>query len=56
MASLLTPGLFLWGPPLRVPPEGDTAELEAKSLALEALLNDLTAQADEAVSRRSSHR
>ena len=47
-------GLFLWGPPLWVPPEGDAAELEAKRLELEALLNALTAQADEAVSCSSS--
>ena len=47
-------GLFLWGPPLWVLPEGDAAELEAKRLELEALLNALTAQADEAVSRSSS--
>lgn len=47
-------GLFLWGPPLWVSPDGDATELEAKRLELEALLNDLTAQADEAVSRRPS--
>jgi len=46
-------GLFLWGPPFWVPPEADAAELEAKRLELEALLNQLTAQADEAVTCRS---
>ena len=45
-------GLFLWGPPLWVPPEADAEELEAKRLELESLLNHLTAEADEAVSRR----
>lgn len=48
-------GLFLWGPPLWVSPEADAAELEAKRLELEGLLNQLTAQADEAVIRRWSH-
>ena len=48
-------GLFLWGPPLWVLPEGDATELEAKRLELEALLNRLTAEADETVSRNSSH-
>lgn len=47
-------GLFLWGPPLWVSPDGDAADLEAKRLQFEALLNDLTAQADEAVSRSPS--
>lgn len=47
-------GLFLWGRPMWVPPEADAAELEVKRLELEALLNDMTAQADEAVLRRSS--
>lgn len=46
-------GLFLWGPPLWVPPQGDAAELEAKRLELEALLNHMTAQADEAMAGRS---
>ena len=46
-------GVFLWGRPFWVPPEADAAELEAKRLELEALLNRLTAQADEAVTRRS---
>ena len=49
-------GLFLWGAPLWVPPESDAAELEAKRLELETLLNRLTAQADEAVRRPSSRR
>ena len=46
-------GLFLWGPPLWVPPDADATELEAKRLELERLLNQMTAQADEAVVRRS---
>jgi hypothetical protein len=46
-------GLFLWGPPLWVPADGSPADLEAKRLELETLLNQLTAQADEAVTRRS---
>jgi lysophospholipid acyltransferase (LPLAT)-like uncharacterized protein len=46
-------GLFLWGPPFWVSPEANAAELEEKRLELEALLNQLTAQADEAVSSRS---
>jgi hypothetical protein len=37
-----------------VAPEADAAELEVKRLELEALLNDMTAQADEAVLRRWS--
>lgn len=45
-------GLFLWGPPLWVPPEGGTSELEAKRVELEALLNRLTARADDAVAGR----
>ena len=42
-------GIFLWGPPLWVPTDGDEVQLEAKRLELETLLNRLTAQADEAV-------
>jgi hypothetical protein len=49
-------GLFLWGPPLWVPERGEASELEAKRLELEAALNHLTAQADEAVARPSSRR
>ena len=49
-------GLFLWGPPLWVTAEADASELEAKRLELEAVLNRLTAQADETVSRPSSGR
>jgi len=47
-------GLFLWGAPLWVPADGDASELEAKRIELETLLNQLTAEADEAVLRRSS--
>jgi hypothetical protein len=47
-------GLFLWGPPLWVPQEAEASELEAKRLELEAALNALTAQADEAFARPSS--
>lgn len=49
----LSRGLFLWGPPLWVPQEGDEAQWEAKRAELETLLNRLTAQADEAVNRSS---
>ena len=49
-------GLFLWGAPLWVPPHSDAPELEAKRIELEALLNQLTAEADEAVIRPSSRR
>jgi len=49
----LSRGLFLWGPPIWVPRGGDAAELELKRVELEALLNQLTAQADEAVTRKS---
>ena len=47
-------GLFLWGSPLWVPQEAEASELEAKRLELEAALNALTAQADEAFARPSS--
>ena len=46
-------GLFLWGPPLWVPSDADTTELEAKRLELERRVNRVTAQADEAVTRMS---
>jgi hypothetical protein len=49
-------GLFIWGAPLWVPADGDASALEGKRLELEALLNQLTAEADEAVLRRSSRR
>ena len=49
----LSRGLFLWGPPLWVPRDADATELELKRVELEELLNRVTAQADEAVSRRS---
>ena len=39
-----------------IPPEADATELEAKRLELETLLNDLTAEADDGVSERSSRR
>jgi hypothetical protein len=51
-----TRGLFLWGAPLWVPAESDASELEAKRLELEALLNQMTAEADEAVFRRAAPR
>jgi hypothetical protein len=41
---------------LWVPERGEASELEAKRLELEAALNHLTAQADEAVARPSSRR
>ena len=46
-------GLFLWGAPLWVPPQADAAELEAKRVELERVLNEMTAQAEKAVSGRS---
>jgi lysophospholipid acyltransferase (LPLAT)-like uncharacterized protein len=42
-------GIFLWGAPLWVPPDGDAVQLEAKRVELEGVLNRLTAQADDAV-------
>lgn len=42
-------GLFLWGPPLWVQHDGNEAQLEAKRVELEVLLNRLTAEADKAV-------
>jgi hypothetical protein len=44
-------GLFIWGAPLWVSRDADEAALEALRLKLEATLNQLTAQADEAVLR-----
>jgi hypothetical protein len=49
----LSRGLFLWGPPLWVPPGSDATELAAKRLELEDLLNRLTAQADETITPSS---
>jgi hypothetical protein len=49
-------GLFLWGPPFWVPPDGDEVQLEASRVELESLLNRLTAQADEAVNQPASPR
>jgi lysophospholipid acyltransferase (LPLAT)-like uncharacterized protein len=42
-------GLFLWGAPIRVPPDATEAELEAKRRELEEALNRITDQADEEV-------
>jgi lysophospholipid acyltransferase (LPLAT)-like uncharacterized protein len=47
-------GVFLWGPPLWVAPEAGELELEAKRLELEAMLNRMTAEADELASRKAS--
>ena len=49
-------GLFLWGPPLWVPPGSDASDLEAKRVELEVVLNQLTAEADETVARRTDGR
>ena len=49
-------GLFLWGPPLWVPPGSDASDLEAKRVELEVVLNQLTAEADETVARRAEGR
>lgn len=40
-------GLFVWGPPLWVPPEADEAQLEVIRTELEAVLNRITAEADQ---------
>ena len=45
-------GLFLWGPPLWVPQDGNEAQLEATREELERLLNRLTIQAQEVVNQR----
>jgi lysophospholipid acyltransferase (LPLAT)-like uncharacterized protein len=39
-------GVFIWGEPVRVDPDGDQAHLEEKRLLLEKRLNELTEQAD----------
>lgn len=44
-------GVFLWGEPFLVPKEADAAQLEVLRAALEASMNDLTAEAD----RRCGH-
>ena len=44
-------GVFLWGSPIWVPREADSAEMEAKRRELETALNRLTAEADEEVNR-----
>ncbi len=42
-------GVMIWGGPLRVAKNADDSETERARLALEAMLNDLSAQADRAV-------
>jgi lysophospholipid acyltransferase (LPLAT)-like uncharacterized protein len=42
-------GLFLYGPPIWVSREADMASIEATRLEVEAVLNRLTAEAEEAV-------
>jgi lysophospholipid acyltransferase (LPLAT)-like uncharacterized protein len=42
-------GIFIWGEPLRVPREADGSEMEAKRRELEASLNRISVEADEAV-------
>lgn len=44
-------GLFLYGDPLWVPRETDDAALEASRLELETVLNRLTDQAEQDVTR-----
>jgi lysophospholipid acyltransferase (LPLAT)-like uncharacterized protein len=44
-------GLFLWGEPIRVPPDADATEQERLRLMLEDRMNALTAEAD----RRCGH-
>lgn len=46
-------GLFVWGQPLWVMSDVDEAQLEAKRIELETLLNQLAAQADEAMNRET---
>jgi len=41
-------GLFMWGQPVWVPPDSTEEELETKRRELELLLNQLTADADNA--------
>ena len=45
-------GLYLWGVPIWVPRDADDQTLEAARLELETLLNRLTDQAKEAVTKR----
>ena len=42
-------GLYLWGAPIWVSRELDELALEAKRLELETTLNQMTAEADDAV-------
>ncbi len=44
-------GVFLWGNPIWVPRDAQAAEMDAKRCELEAVLNSLTAEADEAFNR-----
>ena len=44
-------GVFLWGNPIWVPSDAKAAEMDAKRCELEAVLNNLTTEADEAVNR-----
>lgn len=46
-------GLFRIGEPIAVSAEASAEELEAKRLELESVLNRLTAEADEAVTREA---
>jgi lysophospholipid acyltransferase (LPLAT)-like uncharacterized protein len=41
-------GVFLYGPPIWVPREGDEASLDAARVELETVLNRLTAEAEAA--------
>ena len=45
-------GLYCWGDPIWVPRDATPEELEAKRSKLEAVLNRITALADEAVRRK----
>jgi lysophospholipid acyltransferase (LPLAT)-like uncharacterized protein len=47
-------GLFLYGEPIWVPREADEQALETARQALEAALNRLTAEAEQAVLRQPS--
>jgi lysophospholipid acyltransferase (LPLAT)-like uncharacterized protein len=39
-------GVFIWGEPIHVDPQGDRTHLEEKRLLLEGRLNEITEQAD----------
>jgi lysophospholipid acyltransferase (LPLAT)-like uncharacterized protein len=48
-------GVFIWGEPIRVDPEGDRAHMEEKRALLERRLNEITEEADHYFDRPSPH-